>query len=127
MKLDLSGVSRTIRIALILATLYSIVAIAIVILRGGVDSLGVVAGVIVAYYAAAVGAGALVGLLGPLVRGTFGAIVVGIIACIPIAFAICTFLYGFPSTWSQSVWITVPAFSVIFGSICGPMARQTFS
>lgn len=67
------------------------------------------------YFAAGVGAGAVVGVLRPLTRHLIGALVIGIIAAVPVAIAVS--LAASSPKWGPIEWGFVRFFAVF----CGPL------
>jgi len=71
--------------------------------------------VLALYLCSGILAGAIVGGLKPLTRTKPGAMLVGLVAVTPLAFGIGTMLWGFPSSWTSDIWITMGIFILIFG------------
>lgn len=71
--------------------------------------------VVATYFAAGIGAGAVVGLLRPLTRHLIGAMVVGVVAAIP--FAVALNVAGTSPNWGPIDW----RFIRFIALVCGPI------
>lgn len=67
------------------------------------------------YFAAGIGAGAVVGLLRPLARHLIGALVIGIVAAVPVGIAVS--LAASSPKWGPIEW----RFVRFFALFCGPL------
>lgn len=98
-----------------LAAFYTAIALAIYLIEGArpFDAYGVTVGrVILGYWVAGVVGGFLIGLGAPLVRNTFGSIVLGILVAIP-TFAVITVASG-DLDWGAAIVL-----GVFFGTVGG--------
>lgn len=72
-----------------------------------------------AYISIGLMAGAVVGLLRPLIQWRFGAYLVGLIAGVPVAVGLIICVRGFPQQWDFADRALVPIFVVIAGFVIG--------
>jgi hypothetical protein len=120
------NVRTGIRIAHGFALVFTMVAAVVLLSRDGMSAWRILVVVTAFYFATATIAGAVVGALGPSVRGTISAMVVAIIACVPIAIGGYTILHGLPHTWNRGVWNAVAIFSLFFGGMSGAVMWSVF-
>jgi hypothetical protein len=110
-----------VRGGLLAATGYSVWASAVYLVRGpgAFDQHGTsLPEIIVLYFVGGLIAGAVVGALRPLTESREGMVVVGVVAALPILFALFFYLFGSPEAWSAKHWFLW----VILSLVCGVSA-----
>jgi hypothetical protein len=112
------------------ATLFSawIILLAIVRRSWEFDSYHVSAWqIILSYFAGGIGGGAVVGLARPITRYRLGAAVVGLVAAIPVAFAVEFAMQGMPGSWPDDAWIGFYFIAGFLGPVAGLIRwKQTY-
>jgi hypothetical protein len=104
------------------ATLTSLWVGGLAILRGSVrfETYGLTIWQIMAvYFAGGVAGGAVVGLLRPVTKYRLGAALVGLVAAVPLAFAVEIALQGSPSHWGDLEWGFIKFFACVMGPAGG--------
>jgi hypothetical protein len=81
-------------------------------------------GVVTAYYAGGIVAGAIGGALLPLRRTFAGAALVGTIAAFPVWVGFWFVSEGAPGRWERGDWYGIALFSVAFGIVGGRLMRK---
>jgi hypothetical protein len=106
---------------LVIASFYSLYVLLLYAIRGAApfESSGVtLGGVIAAYYGGGLTAGAIVGILWPLLRWRLGATIVGIVAAFSVFLGIGLATEGYFDRWTTRTWETVIVLGTLFGVIC---------
>jgi hypothetical protein len=105
-------------VGVIMATLYSAFVVVVYAVNGSrpfVEHGVTLPGVIAAYYAGGVFAGALLGTLWPRVRSRLEAMLVGILGAFVVVMAAGVAMYGYPSSWNDASWISILFTALAFG------------
>jgi hypothetical protein len=109
-----------VKVGLFFAGFYSLFVLLIYPFRGEEPSqstgVGLVA-IIVTYVIGGMLGGAIVGLLRPLMRERWGAILVGMIAALPVVLGFTFAMYGSMATWEGSTWGGTLLTAVVLGTI----------
>jgi RsiW-degrading membrane proteinase PrsW (M82 family) len=109
-----------VKAGLFFASFYSLFVLLLYAFRGEEpsESKGVsLLAVVVTYFIGGVLGGAIVGLLRPFTRERWGAIVVGMIAALPVVLGFSFAMYGSIATWEGSTWGGTLLTTVVLGTI----------
>jgi hypothetical protein len=122
MRLTLSNVAYGVTFGLGLATIYSLWALGVFLVAGSrsfarVDT--TLGAAVIAYYSAGLLGGVLAGLMLPLGRFLFGAVVLGILVGTVFFFCIEVATSGPFWQWTSTNWKAVLALGAIVGGLCG--------
>lgn len=85
------------------------------------------AGAVAAYISGGLACGLLYAALHPLGKSFLGAMLLGIPCGIAVVLGVAIAMDGLPTTWTRDEWESVLVLGVLFGGICGPIARSQWS
>lgn len=113
-------VKKTVTLGIITATLYSLFVTALFIFQGAEvfeKSETSYIGVLLAYYAAGIICGVIIGILLPFTKSIIGSLVVYTIAAFFLSVCIISTMWGFILTWGEAEWVVCSISTVVFGII----------
>lgn len=109
------------------ATLYCLYVIGLYLLAGSApfEKVGVsLVGIVASYIGGGVLCGLLYATLHPLGKSFIGAMLLGIPCGIAVVFGVVVATDGLPAQWTRETWELVLVLGMVFGVICGPIARS---
>lgn len=104
---------------LFFACFYSLYVIGLYLIRGSTPFVAndtTFGQVVASYFGTGIVAGAVVGLLRPLLRWRIGAVFVGIVAAFAVFVGIALLDQGSFSQWDQDTWVSCVSLAVLFGT-----------